>query len=153
MAVSKALEKFLKQNKIKYEVIEHRKVFTAHDSAETQHIKLTEQAKAVLLKGKKFHLAVLPAGHNCDFKTLSKLAGEKVSMAKEKDITRLFETKIGLIAPFGSFFNLPVFIDKKLLKNKKLVLPAGSYTDSVRLVTKDYLKLENPVQGNFSTKK
>lgn len=154
MAIIKALEKLLKQNKIKFEVLEHRKVFTAYDSAQTQDLKLAEVAKAVLLKGKKnLYLAVLPASTNCDFKALGKLALDKVSMAKEKDITSKLKTKIGLIAPFGSLFKLPVFLDKKLLKNKKINLPAGSYTESLVLGVKDYIKLENPVLGNFSIKK
>lgn len=152
--ISKALEKLLKTNKIKFEIVEHRKVFTAFDSAETQDVKLTEVAKAVLLKGKKnLYLAVLPAGNNCDFKALSKLTDDKVSIAKEKDITTKLKTKIGLIPPFGSLFGLPMFIDKKLLKNKEINLPAGSYTESVIMSVKDYLKLEKPIQGNFSIKK
>ena len=152
--IAKNLEKLLKTNKIKYEVLEHRKVYTAFDSAETQDIKLTEVAKAVLLKGKKnLYLAVLPAGNNCDFKALSKLAEDKLSMAKEKDINIKLKTKIGLIPPFGSLFKLPVLIDKKLLKNKKINLPAGSYTESIEMNVKDYLKLENPIQGNFAIKK
>ena len=152
--ISKPLEKLLKINKIKYEILEHRKVYTAFDSAETQDVKLTEVAKAVLLKGKKgLYLAVLPAGNNCDFKALSKLAADKLSMAKEKDIETKLKTKVGLIAPFGSLFKLPVFIDKKLLKNKKINLPAGSYTESIIMTVKDYLKLENPAQGSFAIKK
>lgn len=152
--ISKAIEKLLKASKIKYEVVEHRKVFTAFDSAETQDVKLSEVAKAVLLKGKKnLYLAVLPAGNNCDFKALAKLAEDKLSIAKEKDINTKLKTKIGLIPPFGSLFGLPIFIDKKLLKNKKINLPAGSYTESVILSVKDYLKLENPTQGSFSVKK
>jgi Ala-tRNA(Pro) deacylase len=152
--IAKNLEKFLKQNKIKYETVEHRKVFTAFDATQTQHLKLTEVAKGVLLKGKKnLYLAVLPAGSNCDFKSLSKILGDKVSMAKEKDIKAKLKTKVGLIAPFGSLFSLPVALDKKLTKNKKLNVPAGSYTESVVLATKDFIKLENPVLGNFSKKK
>ena len=154
MPISKPLEKLLKQSKIKYEVVEHRKVFTAFDAAETQHEKLSEVAKAVLLKGKKnLYLAVLPAGNNCDFKALSKLTADKLSMAKEKDITTKLKTKIGLIPPFGSLFKLPIYIDKKLLKNKEINLPAGSYTESVIMKVKDYVKLENPVPGNFAIKK
>src|SRR3954471_18611141 len=103
--MNKNLEKLLKQNKVKYEVVEHRKVYTAFDSAETQDLKLTEVVKAVLLKGKKnLYLAVLPAGNNCDFKALSKLTEDKVSMAKEKEIAAKLRTKIGLIAPFGSLY-------------------------------------------------
>ena len=152
--IAKSLEKHLKQNKVKYEVVEHRKVYTAFDAAETQDLKLTEVVKAVLLKGKKnLYLAILPAGNNCDFRALSKLTADKVSMAKEKDITAKLKTKIGLIPPFGSLFQLPSFIDKKLLKNKKINLPAGSYTESVVMAVKDYLKLENPTPGNFAVKK
>jgi len=154
MAVAKNLEKYLKQSKTKYKILEHRKVFTAFDATQTQHLKLIEVAKGVLLKGKKlFYLAILPAGTNCDFKALSKLASDKLSMAKEKDIAAKLKTKVGLIAPFGTLYQIPSFIDKKLLKNKKIILPAGSYTESVELSLKDYLKLENPTAGNFSIKK
>ena len=154
MAISKTLAKLLKQNKIKHEVVEHRKVFTAFDSAETQDLKSTEVAKAVLLKGKKgLYLAVLPAGNNCDFKALGKLTADKISVAKEKDIETKLKTKIGLIPPFGSLFKLSIFLDKKLLKNKKINLPAGSYTESIVMSVKDYQKLENPTLGSFSVKK
>jgi len=154
MAIDKKLEKLLEQNNIKYKVLEHRKVYTAYDAAETQHVKLSEVAKAVLLKGKKgLYLAVLPAGNNSDFKKLGNLIGDKVSMAKEKDITSNLKTKVGLVTPFGSLFKLPVFIDNKLTKAKKLILPAGSYTESVQIKTSDYLKLEEPTKGSFSVKK
>jgi hypothetical protein len=85
--MNKSLEKLLTQSKIKYKILEHRKVYTAYDSAQTQDMKLGELAKAVLVKGKKdLYMAVLPSGHNCDFKALGKLAQDKLSMAKEKDI-------------------------------------------------------------------
>ncbi len=154
MPILKSLEKLLKETKTKHKIIEHRKVYTAFDATQTQHLKTSEVAKAVLLKGKKsLYLAVLPAGNNCDFKALSKLVGEKISMAKEKDISSKLKTKIGLIAPFGSIYKLPVYMDKKLVKNKKLNLPAGSYTESIELLTKDYIKLEQPISGNFAKKK
>jgi Ala-tRNA(Pro) deacylase len=154
MAILKKLEKLLVESKTKYKIIAHRKVFTAFDATQTQHLKVSEVAKAVLLKGKKnFYLAVLPSGSNCDFKALSKLTKDKVRMAKEKDIAKNLKTKVGLIAPFGSLYDLPVFLDKKLAKNKKFNLPAGSYTESVELSIRDYIKLEIPVLGNFSKKK
>jgi Ala-tRNA(Pro) deacylase len=154
MPILKNLDKILKQNKIKFEIVEHRKVYTAFDSAETQDIKLTEVAKGVLVKGKKgLYIAVLPAGSNCDFKALGKLAQDKVSMAKENDIKKKLKTKIGLIAPFGSLYKLPVFLDKKLTKVKRLNIPAGSYTESVEMNLKDYIKLEQPILGSFAVKK
>lgn len=134
--------------------MEHRKVYTAFDAAATQDIKQSEVAKAVLLKGKKnLYMAVLPASANCDFKSLSKIASDKLSMAKEKDIVTKLKTKVGLLSPFGSLFKIPVYLDKKLARNKKINLPAGSYTESIILSTKDYQKVENPILGNFSVKR
>jgi Ala-tRNA(Pro) deacylase len=154
MAVIRTLSQLLEQTKTKHKVIEHRKVFTAFDATQTQRLKTSEVAKAVLVKGKKeLYMAVLPAGTNCDLKALGKLASDKLSMAKEKDIKVKLKTKVGLLAPFGSIYKIPVFLDKKLAKNKKLRLPAGSYTESVELSLKDYIKLESPVLGNFSKKK
>jgi Ala-tRNA(Pro) deacylase len=154
MPIAKTLQKLLDGNKIKYKILEHRKVFTAYDATQTQHLKLAEVAKAVLVKGKKsLYLGVLPAGQNCDFKALGKLAGDKLSMAKEKDIIKNLKTKVGLIAPFGSIYQIPVYLDKKLAKNKKINLPAGSYTESIELSVKDYIKLEQPTLGGFSIKK
>lgn len=152
--ILKSLEKLLKQSKIKYKVIEHRKVFTAFDATQTQHLKLNEVAKGVLVKGKKnLYVAVLPAGANCDFKALGKLVQDKISMANEKDIKAKLKTKIGLITPFGTLYTAPLALDKKLMKNKIIYLPAGSYTESIALAVKDYIKLETPIVGNFSKKK
>lgn len=154
MPIAKNLQKILDGNKIKYKVNEHRKVFTAFDATQTQHLKLAEVAKAVLVKGKKdLYLAVLPAGSYCDFKALGELAADKLSMAKEKDIIQNLKTKVGLISPFGSIYKIKIFLDKKLVKNKKIRLPAGTYTASVELSVKDYIKLEQPILGSFSIKK
>jgi len=154
MAILKKLEKLLTETKTRHKILKHRKVFTAFDSTQTQHIKTSDVAKAVLVKGKKgFYMAVLPAGSLCDFKALGKLCADKVSMAKEKDIEKNMKTKVGLLAPFGSLYKIPVFMDKKLAKNKKLNLPAGSYTESVEISTKDYSKLESPTMGSFSKKR
>jgi Ala-tRNA(Pro) deacylase len=71
-------------------------------------------------------------------------------MAKEKDIIKKLKTKIGLLHPFGEVFGLPVLVDKKLLKNKKITVSAGSYTQSIELAVKDYLKITSHLQGNFT---
>jgi Ala-tRNA(Pro) deacylase len=58
----KSLEKLLKTNKIKYELMEHRKVYTAWDEAQTQHVNPKEVAKAVVVRlDKNLAIAVLPA--------------------------------------------------------------------------------------------
>jgi prolyl-tRNA editing enzyme YbaK/EbsC (Cys-tRNA(Pro) deacylase) len=73
-----------------------------------------------------------------------------VKMANEKDILKKLKTKVGLLSAFSQIYNLPLLFDKKLLKNKKLILSAGSYTESIELSTKDFLKIMVGMQGNFT---
>ena len=156
---SKKLEtqvtKLLDEAKVKYKTIEHKVVYTAHDAAQTTKKKLSEIAKVVLVKADKdFVLIVLPAGKYVDFSGIKKaLKAKKVSMATEKDITKYLKTKVGLLHPFGSEYNLQTLLDKGLAKSKKLIASAGTYTDSVELAIKDFEKLIKPIKGAFAKTK
>src|SRR3989338_2736714 len=156
------LKKFLDKSKIKYEVVEHKKVYTAFNEAETQHLNVKEVAKAVLIKadlprdaegkaGTGYALVVVPAAKHVDFAKVKKgLKAKKVSMAKETDIAKVLKTKIGLIHPFGNLYALPVLLDNALTKPAKLVASAGSYTESLELKPKDFVRAVQPVTGSFS---
>ena len=150
--MDKKLEKFLDENKIKYKLHEHKKVFTAHDEAQTQHIKTKEIAKVVLVRSdKNYALVVVPATKYTDFNKVKKaLKSKKVSMAKESYITKIFKSKIGLIHPFGNLYQLPVLLDNSLAKQKTLKSSAGSYTESLEIKISDFMKLAQPIKGSFS---
>ena len=147
--------KLLDEAKVKYKTIEHRVVYTAHDAAQTTKKKLGEIAKVVLVKADKdFVLIVLPAHKYVDFTGIKKaLKAKKVSMASEKDITKYLKTKVGLLHPFGSEYNMQTLLDKGLAKSKKMIASAGTYTHSVELGLKDFQKLVKPVLGGFSKAK
>lgn len=144
--------KLLDKAKVKYKVIGHKVVYTAHDAAQTTKKKLSEIAKVVLVKADKdFVLIVLPAGKYLDFSGIKKaLKAKKVSMASEKDITKYLKTKVGLLHPFGSEYNLQTLLDKGMSRAKKMIASAGTYTDSVEITIKDFEKLVKPIRGAFS---
>lgn len=144
--------KLLDAAKVKYGVIEHRVVYTAHDAAQTTKKKLSEIAKVVLVKADKdFVLIVLPAGKYVDFNGIKKaLKAKKVSMATEKDITKYLKTKVGMLHPFGSEYNLQTLLDKGMAKAKKMIASAGTYTLSVEIGLKDFEKLVKPIKGSFA---
>ena len=101
-----------------------------------------------------YALIVLPAGKYVDFSGIKKaLKAKKVSMATEKDITKYLKTKVGLLHPFGSEYNLQTLLDKGLAKSKKIITSAGTYTDSVELAIKDFEKLIKPIKGAFAKQK
>lgn len=61
--------------------------------------------------------------------------------------------KGGTAAPFGVLYKLPTFIDKSLLKVKKLVINAGGFEESVRIAGSRLEKVEKVIKGSFSKKK
>lgn len=150
--MDKKLQKLLDGNKTKYEITEHKKVYTAFNEAETQHLKGKEVAKTVLVKAdKSFALVVVSAVKHVDFNKVKKaLKAKKISMAKESDITKVLKTKVGLIHPFGNLYGLPVLIENSLLKLKTLIASPGSYTESIEFKPKDFVKLVEPMKGSFS---
>lgn len=151
MAVSKKVLAHLKAGKIKFDVVEHRKVYTAYDLAQTLGEKLEKVGKAVLVeaelpklqkKGKSYFVLVLPASYRVDLKKLKKeLKAKSAALAPER-VMKKFGIKAGELTPFGAIHKLEVLLDKGLLKGKEILLSAGSFTDSVRLKVKDLHRLE-----------
>lgn len=161
------LKKFLDGNKIKYRIIEHKKVYTAFNEAETlaspsagrsgQHVNPKEVAKTVLVsyKSDKSHvsyaLIVVPAAKYVDFNKVKKaLHAKKVSMARESDIAKRLKSKIGLIHPFGPVYKLQTLVDNSLLRQKNIITSAGSYTESIQIKPKDFIKVAQPTKGSFA---
>lgn len=146
---------YLEKNRIKFEVIDHRQVFTAHDLAMTLHLPHSQIAKSLLIKAdNNFILAVLPADKNLDMRKLAKLVkAKKLSMPKENIMKEKFKVKPGALPAFGGLYKLPVYIDKIILKQKKILLSSGSFVQSVLLSPKDYVNLEQASLGVFSINK
>ena len=151
----KELENFLKKSKTKFNKIEHKVVYTAHDAALTTKKKLGEIAKVVLVKiDKNLALVVIPAGKYVDLNKIKiSLKAKKITLASEKDIVKYLKTKVGLLHPFGNLYKIPTLLDKGVAKSKKLVAAAGSYTESVEIAIKDFEKLVEPIKGVFSKPK
>ncbi|MBI4652831.1 YbaK/EbsC family protein [Candidatus Kuenenbacteria bacterium] len=155
------LAKYLDKAKAKYNILEHKTVYTAHDVAATMNKKLNEVVKTLLVAvGKDYYLAILPADHNLDFKKLaeqiSKTTGKKIQAVKipgENAMKKLLKIKAGAISAFGGFHKLPVVMEKNLNKIKKAIFASGSFNHSIEMAVKDFVKLENAVLCGFGIKK
>ena len=144
MAIPKKVLNHLDNNKIKYEILEHKIVYTAFDLAQTMKRKLGEIAKTVLVRAdKEYYLVVVPANCQLDFSGIKKaLKVKKVSMARENEMKTKFKVKPGAITPFGSVHKIAVLIDNALMQAKEVVFGAGSFTESIVMKPKDFIGLE-----------
>lgn len=166
--LSKTIQKFLEANKIKYEAIEHRTVYTAFDKAATLRAKPAEVGKTVIVSfDGKFHaLGLIPANKNLDkkkvliaFNKLRVKAGEKkykkIDFAKEQWMkANIKGVRIGTTPPFGPLYKLPFFIDNALIKPSKIIVNGGEYELSIKLSPASLVKLDkNTMKSIFSIKK
>ena len=163
----KTIQNFLEKNKIKYEAIEHKTVFTALDKAATLRVKpaLVGKTVVVAFDGQNYALTLIPANKNLDkakllaaVNKIRQKAGlknfKKADFAKEQWAkANIKGVKIGTTPPFGSVYNLPLFLDNSLVKQSKIIVNGGDYMISLKLSPGSLIKLENTVKGNFSQAK
>lgn len=160
MAVAKPLLKYLDKAEIKYEIVPHKKVYTAYDLAQTLGEKLDGIAKTLLVKVElpkvdkkgKHYILVIPASYRANFKKIKKgLKAKKVEMALEKTLKQL-KLNPGAITPFGGYHKLEVLMDKALLKTQKALVSAGAHTEALRVKVKDLRDIEHVTLGQFGDK-
>lgn len=161
MSASKRITAHLGKNKVRFEVVEHRKVFTAYDLAQTLGTKLDDIAKTLLVhvelpelkkKEKKHFVLVVPASYNIDLAKVKKLLkASKVDFTPEKAMAKL-KIKPGALSPFGSLRGFGVVVDKALLKTKDVLVGAESFTESLRMKAMDLVAIEGTVVGTIGKK-
>jgi len=161
MSASKKITLHLGKHGVKFEVVKHRKVFTAYDLAQTLGTKLENIAKTLLVKVElpgiekkesRHYVVVVPASYRLDFGKLKKvLKATKLEFVDEKMMKKL-GIEPGALTPFGSLRDFGVVVDKGLLKTKDILVGAESFTEHLRVKAKDVFKGENPIFGMFTEK-
>jgi len=164
MPISQKLVNFLKKNKIKYEIIKHRQVFTAHDKAATLKVKPNLIGKTLILKiDNELALVLIPANKILDKNKFKKLINnfrkkqkknlvKKIDFVSEKVMKNQFKgVKIGVIPPFGNLWKVATLIDRSILQNPKIIVNGGDYNFSIKIPS-SLLKKITPetMVGNFS---
>ena len=165
MPIPQKLIKFLEKNKIKYEKVEHRQVFTAFDKAATLKAKINTIGKTLVLKADRdLAIALISGNKNLDKKKFKKIVNDwrkkqghksakSIDFISEKLMKAKFKGfKIGAVPPFGELFEIPTFIDRGLLREKNILVNSGIYTASLNLSPKIFEKL-GAIKGSFSKAK
>lgn len=152
MAIPKKIKQYLDDKGIDYEELVHKTVYTAYDAAQTLKKQLKEIAKTILVEADKTHvLVVLPADKKIDMDKLKKALGaKKISIPSEKVMIKVLKIQPGTLSSFGRFHNLEVVVDKAMLGAKKAVVSTGSFTDSVFMKVKDFVRSEEARLANVA---
>ena len=162
----KEIIKFLDDKKIKYEFIEHRTVYTAFDKSATLKILPKTVGKTLIVKlNKDYALILIAADQLLDLSKLKKAANQWLKQNNQKSLKAIQFIKEawmkknlkgmqpGAIPPFGEIWNMPTFVDKNLLKQKKLIVNAGDYNLSISISPANLSKIQDLVIASFGKKK
>lgn len=146
------IKELLDKNNIQYELTHHEPVLTSEQAAEVRGDSLKQGAKAILIRAKgNYYLIVLSAVKRINSKKLKKILKTKsLSFASDEELKKQTRLTKGAVPPFGNLFDLETYVDKSLLENEEISFNAGSHTDSIKMKTKDYIKLLKPKIEDFS---
>lgn len=154
MAVSPKLINLLEKNKIRYELLKHKTVYTAYDKAATLRVPQKIVGKTLLVRlDKDPALVLISANKNLDKQKLKKLAKAKsVDFIKEAWMKKnLKGVKVGAVPPLGNLWKLPTFVDRTLMAQAKIIINGGDYNWSIKINPAVFKKIiPDLVIGNFS---
>ena len=145
--VAQRVKKVLDENLLCYDTIPHVTDFTALESAEHTHVSGKAFAKAVIVwVDQEFVMAVVPAHQRVNLQTLQQHLGAKhIKLARESRLKRHFpDCDLGAIPPFGSLYDMPVFVSRQLLSNESVAFNAGSHEMVITMSMQDYLQITRP---------
>ncbi|MBI2984370.1 MAG: YbaK/EbsC family protein [Candidatus Kerfeldbacteria bacterium] len=152
MPVPAKVKNYLSKMKIQHRLVPHKTVFTVYDLSQTLKVKLNEIVKTLLVKAdQEYKLVLLPAHRRLNLEALKRLLGaKKVSLASEGEMTKMMKVKPGALTPFGQLYKLGVVVDQGLVKAEQMIFGAGSFTESIKMKVKDFLRHEQPTVGRVS---
>jgi Ala-tRNA(Pro) deacylase len=152
----KKLKAYLDEHHVRYVTIIHSPAYTAQEVAASAHVPGKELAKTVMVKvDGKMAMAVLPASYKVSFETLREVTGaDKVDLASEQEFKSLFpDCEPGAMPPFGNLYGMTVFVAKRLSLDDEIAFNAGTHTELMRLIYKDFERLVEPKVVEFSVRR
>jgi len=145
--INEKLRKYLDENGVDYEVIRHGEAYTAQELAAAMHVRGRNFVKVVILKSEQgFIMVALPADRVIDIAALRADLGFKVAaLASEMEVKKLFpDCETGAMPPFGNLYDLPVYVDRNLTRDRHIVFQGGTHYESIKVRYSDFERLVNP---------
>ena len=149
--VEQKIKQILTSNQIEFEETEHEAVYTSHKAAQVIGLEAEEAGvKSLILKTKEgaFILVLNPGNKKADTKKIAELEGTKsVYFASPEEVIKVTGIPIGSIPPFGHKTKLKTYLNEELLDCEYLYFNPGSHTKTIKMPSKDLLRvLENPIR-------
>jgi Ala-tRNA(Pro) deacylase len=146
---------FLRSRRVWFESLLYSPVSSSTRRAHSIHVPGRRVAKTVLVKaGDRFVLVVLPTTSKIALGPLSDLKGlptSEVRLATTDELIGVFtDCEPGVVPPFGCLYDLDTVFDSSLAEVAELVFGGNTRHEGLRMRSRDYLAIEEPVIGSFA---
>jgi prolyl-tRNA editing enzyme YbaK/EbsC (Cys-tRNA(Pro) deacylase) len=153
MIILETIRALLNEAGIVYREVHHPPTTTSEDSARERGEDLKIGGKALLLKvNDTFRLFVLSAAKQLDSNAIkTRFCAKKTRFASREELHELTGLEPGSVPPFGRpVLPFELYVDESVLENEKVAFNAGSLTDSIIMLARDYREIAKPEVFKFS---
>ena len=131
---------------IHYDVIPHEHTETAAEEARALGLPPDGVAKTLVVETAQGNIrAVLPASERISTAKLAELLAERrksIHLLPEETLRRAYpEFEFGAVPPIGGAHRDRVIVDTHVADHESIVLEAGSHDESIRIATKDLVRV------------
>ena len=145
--VHQAIRQLLVANRVSFEEIAHRPVFTAREAAEARGCPTEIGAKSIVLKTDDvFRLFVLSGASSLRSRLIRKQLGvRRTRFATAEELLRIAGVEPGAVPPFGEpVLPLEIYADPGLLRHERIAFTPGVHTASIMMRSQDWKVIARP---------
>jgi Ala-tRNA(Pro) deacylase len=146
---------YLESRRVWFERLLHQPASSSAKRARSVHVPGRSVAKTVLVKaGDRILVVVLPSTSRIDWTRLGQLIGvgaHTLSLGTSDDLVEIFrDCEPGVVPPFGRLYNLETVFDASLAEVAELIFGGNTRHEGLRIRSRDYLAIEEPLVGSFA---
>lgn len=153
--MKKVLE-YLKNRKMKYEIIYHPPAMTTEEADKYIEGKEGIRSKTMFMankKDKKFYLIIMDDSKRLDIKKMNEIINDKLHFAKEVQLIEKLGLKPGTVSIFGLLNNkdhdINIYIDKEIMNEKLITFHPNDNTATIFITVEDMLKIFDDLDYNY----
>ena len=137
-----------KEHGVSYTLFDHPPVFTSEEASLVRGVELKTGVKAMLVREKdtaRFFLADVAADRKLDFRKLEALVKAKhLRLGTREEVLSSTGCEPGSVHPVGRLFGVETLLDTSVLENEFVNFNIGMLTRSVKIRSRDLLRVLVP---------
>ncbi len=137
-----------KQHDVTYTLFDHRPVYTSEEASGVRGVELKTGVKAMLVREKnagRFFLGDIAADRKLAFRKLEALVNAKhLRFATREEVLSQTGCEPGSVHPLGRLFGVETLLDTSVLENEFVNFNIGMLTRSVKIRSRDLLRVALP---------